>query len=79
MTDTQAAQLSTMLEEVSSRFGEHFDSFQIMATTTESEGTRSWFRGSGNWFARQGLAHEFIGREQAELTGQGVAIQLRKE
>lgn len=79
MTNKEADELTIMLNDVSCRLGEHFDSFQIMATTTENEGTRSWFRGSGNWFARQGLAHEFIGREQAELTGQGVAIQLRKE
>jgi hypothetical protein len=75
MTDEEATKLGHLCDEVLLKLGEHFDSVQIMATTSEVEGTRSWFRGSGNWFARQGLAHEFTGREQAEL----VAKEMRRE
>lgn len=79
MTNPEAKNLGALCDEVLLRLGEHFDSVQIMATTTEHEGTRTWFRGSGNWFARQGLAHEFINREQAQLTGKGVAIELKRD
>jgi hypothetical protein len=79
MNDKEATKLGELCDEVLLKLGEHFDSLQIMATTTEAEGTRTWFRGTGNWFARQGLAHEFIGREQAELTGKSVATELRNE
>ena len=41
---------------------EHFDAVQIFATKSDGEGTEDWMRGGGNWYARQGLAHEFITR-----------------
>ena len=46
---------------------EHFDAVQILVScTAPCGGTESVFQGAGNWFARQGMAHEFINRDQAE-------------
>lgn len=37
---------------------EHFDCVQILVSSTIPEGTSNVFIGGGNWFARQGMAHE---------------------
>jgi len=44
---------------------EHFDSVQIMASRSAHEGTEDVMRGGGNWYARQGMAHDFITRDKA--------------
>lgn len=43
--------------------GEHFESVQILATFVEEGQTLRSFSGCGNWYARQGMAHEFINQE----------------
>ena len=50
------------------KLGEHFDSVQIMASyqLDEAQGTYHIKRGCGSWYARQGMAHEFINDEQAK-------------
>lgn len=62
--------------------GEHFDAVQIMATKTTDDGdggTMNIILGSGNWFARYGMARMFIktaehdecfGREAGEPGGE---------
>lgn len=45
---------------------EHFDAVQILVSGVMYNGTESVFRGGGNWFARQGMAQEFITRDHAE-------------
>ena len=45
---------------------EHFDAVQILAEVTEDGATASCCRGCGSWYARQGLAHEFIERDKAQ-------------
>ena len=40
--------------------GEHFESVQILATTVSEGQTLRSFSGCGNWYARLGMAHEFI-------------------
>lgn len=45
---------------------EHFDSVQIMATGLDTKGdTDVFFRGTGNWYARQGMAQSFINHNKA--------------
>ncbi len=53
---------------------EHFESVQIMVSWPDekSRGTRSAYRGQGNWFARQGMAHDFIAMDQAETAAREV-------
>ena len=53
---------------------EYFDSVEIMCSKTNaSMGTGLLTRGRGDWFARQGMAHEFIKRDDAEAIGMAVA------
>lgn len=49
-----------ILEKAASVLGEHFDAVQILASWNEDGQTTCVKRGSGNWYARQGMAHEFI-------------------
>lgn len=46
--------------------GEHFCAVQVLVSVVDDAGTTNVYRGSGNWFARQGMAHDFITRDQAE-------------
>jgi hypothetical protein len=57
-----------LIEDFAAKLGEHFDHVQILATWPDEngEGSRSLYRGTGNWFARQGMAHDFIAMDQAE-------------
>lgn len=45
-----------------------FESVQILVSSTQSTGTGYVFKGSGNWFARQGMAQAFVQMEQAQET-----------
>lgn len=39
---------------------EHFDCVQIMVSWNEQSETRDIYSGSGNWYGRIGMAHDFI-------------------
>jgi hypothetical protein len=45
---------------------EHFDAVQILASRSDHEGTHDVMRGGGNWYACQGMAHDFITRDRAQ-------------
>lgn len=40
--------------------GEHLDHVQVLATWSEEGASYNIYRGTGNWFARQGMAQNFI-------------------
>lgn len=44
---------------------EHFDSVQILVSVSTPIGTQNVYMGAGNWFARQGMAHDFIAKDKA--------------
>jgi hypothetical protein len=69
MTDEEHERL---LEDCASMLGEHFDAVQILACVTVGGLTKCVKRGTGNWYARQGMAHEFIEMEKA----QEIAVQI---
>ncbi len=54
------------IERIASELGEHFDAAQIMVTWNDGGTTCALHRGSGNWYARQGMAHEFINEDVAQ-------------
>ena len=65
-------ELGKYLERVAADLGEHFEAVQILVSFNAEGRTNCLKRGVGNWYARQGMAHEFI--EQA--TAQEHAAQL---
>lgn len=79
MTTEERDRLSKLAARFAEDLGEHFDAVQILACVCDDEGTSNISRGSGNWFARQGMAHEFIAQDMAETTGKGVARELNRE
>ncbi len=59
-------QAHKMIEASLANLSEHFEAVEILASYPSPEGgTRCVKRGCGNWYARQGMAHEFIGSERA--------------
>lgn len=63
-----------LLEEFAERLGEHFDAVQIMVSWNEERVTKCAKRGTGNWYARTGMAREFLDADQA----QEIAHQIQK-
>jgi hypothetical protein len=63
MTEEESMKL---IEKCSASLGEHYEAVQILVTWSESGLTYSQARGSGNWYARQGMAHEFIQKDIAQ-------------
>jgi len=66
-----------MLDKHCNALAEHFDSVQVLVSRLNPDGTTQAFvRGSGNWYARQAVAREFITRAQADDIGKSVAENL---
>lgn len=49
-----------MIERLAARLAEHYDAVQILVSNCEHDGTRYLARGHGNWYARTGMAREFL-------------------
>lgn len=74
MTHKEAKEL---IDRTAAALGEHFDAVQILASfPTDGGGTRCLKRGTGNWYARQGMAHEFINEDQADDLSTQIARKL---
>ncbi len=79
MDDEQTKALVALVEDALGKLGEHFDAVQILCSRVEEkrQGTSSVFRGIGNWYARQGMAHDFIARDVAETNGREIAEKIK--
>lgn len=73
--DAEAAQA---VKQCLSRLGEHFEAVQILATRTEEGWTNRCFKGAGNFYARMGMAQEFITEDQAKESAKQIAEQLNE-
>lgn len=69
MTDDQFAE---ELKRVAARLSEHCDAVQISACRNDAGNTSCFHMGEGNWYARMGMAKEFI-----ELDAERVRIRAR--
>jgi len=67
-----------MLDAMLARIGEHFDHVQILTTWNDRGITKNLYRGSGNWFARQGMAHDFIHQDIAQDAATQIANALKE-
>lgn len=70
-----AEQLSKIVEDAASALGEHFEAVQILVSNSDSEGTGGVSRGVGNFYARLGMAHEFIEKDSNEM----LASMIKKD
>lgn len=57
---------------------EHFDCVQILVSHVTDRGTEDIFDGNGNWYARQGMAREFLNRDQAVTDAHELSKTLNK-
>ena len=55
---------------------EFFDCVQILVSTYTPKGTDFVRKGAGNWFARQGMAQDFINTARAETEAAEIARVL---
>lgn len=69
-------QLNAFLGKFAAEIGEHFDSVQIMAEVTIDGATTALYNGRGSWYARQGMAHEFIEKDIAQEHAYQIAGRL---
>ena len=60
MKTSSKVEMEKLLETSISVLMEHFEAVQILVSRSTPEETQSIFSGRGNWFARQGMAREFI-------------------
>lgn len=73
MSEEQNEQL---LRECAERLGEHFDAVQILVSWNEEGLSKMRKMGAGNWYARQGMAHEFINADIAQENAHQIAEKL---
>lgn len=76
MTHDEALQI---IRDVARKLGEHFDTVQILASTTEGGVTSFSSAGIGNWYARQGMAHEFINSNNAYESATQIVRAMRED
>lgn len=74
--DIEAAKV---LEDCLHRLGEHFDAVQILATRVQEGWTQRCVRGTGNFYARLGMAHEFIQEDAARESAKQISKELKPE
>lgn len=72
-------EIAVIVEQAASKLGEHFDAVQILASFHDSGGTSCIKRGGGNWYARQGMAHEFINMDIAKDAAVEIAKVLQDD
>jgi hypothetical protein len=75
MTSEEA---DALVQKCSIFLGEHFDAVQILASWNEQGLTNMTCHGCGNWYARQGMAKDFINTDQAQEIATQLADKLPK-
>ncbi len=61
------------IEKATYALGECAEHVQIMATWSSEGLCHRYFYGNGNWYARQGLAHEFLAQDIARTNAREIA------
>lgn len=67
-------QAHQMIDQHVNALMEHFSSVQILATcpAADGDGTEGHSRGGGDWYARFGIATEFVQRGNAVVLAQEI-------
>ena len=72
-------QATDMIERLAASIGEHFDAVQIMVSWVDEGSTCAVSKGTGNFYARLGLAHEFILLDAAKEQAIEIAERLNPD
>lgn len=73
MTENQESEMDRIIERFLEELGEHCDAVQVMASWNEEGRTYATVVGSGNWYARQGMARQFINTDQAQTNAREIS------
>lgn len=65
-----------LVDDAATALGEHFNAVQILVSQTELGRTRCIKSGVGDWYSRQGMAHEFINEDVARENAVQIATEL---
>ncbi len=76
VSDLTPEQMQEAVQRHVTALMEHFDSVQILVSVCTEEGTEFVKLGAGNWFARQGMAHDFITCDRAHTEAREIAKVL---
>ena len=55
-----------LVNAMARQLGEHFDSVQVLVSWNEEGLTKDVYAGGGNWYARVGMARDFLTRDTGE-------------
>lgn len=80
MSENEMERLNGMMDGMLRELGEHFEAIQILGTFVDDDGhTVRVTRGVGNWYARQGLAREFLDMDAAVTTANELSRVIHPE
>lgn len=65
MSDEELKSKEALVTTALRTLSEHFDAVQILATVHEAGETKRLYKGSGNLFARNGMAADFVKLDEA--------------
>lgn len=77
--DLPPAEMEAIVQKHVDALMEHFECVQILTSLSSQNGTESVNLGAGNWFARQGMAHEFISRDRANTSAHEIAKVIPRQ
>lgn len=65
-SDLSPEQMQAVVQQHVTALMEHFEAVQVLVSISTPNGTEFVKLGAGNWFARQGMAHDFIDCDRAQ-------------
>lgn len=76
---TEAEAIQERVREAVARLGEHVESVQVLVSWHDDEGTHRFYDGSGNWYARTGMAADFIENDTARTSANELGKVIQRE
>ncbi len=77
MDDAERKVLEDLLDKHLRELGEHFPDIQLMVSWTNENGnTEDLMRGRGNFYARLGMAREFLNRDASMISAREIKREL---
>lgn len=71
---------AAQVERAISLLMEHFDCVQVLCSRVNPDReTESYYLGAGNWHGRQGMAREFLSKDQAQTNAREIAKVMPQE
>ncbi len=70
-------QIQLLVENAARDLSEHFDAVQILVSWNEESISKNLYSGAGNWYARQGMAHDFINQDVAQENARQLGAKIQ--